>query len=107
MKEENDFILNRRQFNKLFTSAAVGGPLFLAAVGSDSKALPKPDELVHRNERPSMAYRKLGRTNFLSSRLIFGCGAALAGGKGVRFLRQAKNFFLRKTLVNHSLYTVN
>ncbi|MHC4365963.1 MAG: aldo/keto reductase, partial [Planctomycetota bacterium] len=32
---------------------------------------------------------KLGRTNFMSSRLVFGCGAALAGGKGVRLLERA------------------
>lgn len=89
MKEENDLILNRRQFNKLLTAAAVGGPLSLVAVGSSSKTTPKTDELVHHNERPSMAYRKLGRTNFLSSRLVFGCGAALAGGKGVRLLDRA------------------
>ena len=36
-----------------------------------------------------MTYRKLGRTNFMSSRLVFGCGAALAGGKGVRLLERA------------------
>ncbi|MFC2155763.1 aldo/keto reductase [Acidobacteriota bacterium] len=33
-----------------------------------------------------MTYRKLGRTNFKSSRLVFGCGAALMGGKAVRLL---------------------
>jgi len=63
VKEENDLILNRRQFNKLLTAAAVGGPLSLVAVGSSSKTTPKTDELVHHNERPSMAYRKLGRTS--------------------------------------------
>jgi predicted aldo/keto reductase-like oxidoreductase len=89
MKEEHDYTLNRREVNKLFTAAAVGGPLLLGVVGSDSKIPTKPDELVHRNERPSMAYRKLGRTNFMSSRLVFGCGAALAGGKGVRLLDRA------------------
>jgi aryl-alcohol dehydrogenase-like predicted oxidoreductase len=36
-----------------------------------------------------MAYRKLGRTNFMSSRLVFGCGAALAGGRSVRLLERA------------------
>ena len=88
MKEEREYILNRREFNKLFATAAVGGPLFLAAVGSGSKSATNPDEVVHRNERPSMTYRKLGRTNFMSSRLVFGCGAALAGGRGVRLLER-------------------
>jgi aryl-alcohol dehydrogenase-like predicted oxidoreductase len=36
-----------------------------------------------------MTYRKLGRTDMVSSRLVFGCGAALAGGKAVRLLDRA------------------
>ncbi len=43
----------------------------------------------HRNEQSTMTYRSLGRTNFMSSRLVFGCGAALAGGKAVRLLERA------------------
>ena len=35
-----------------------------------------------------MPYRKLGRTNFLCSRLVFG-GAASSGGKAVRLLKAA------------------
>ena len=44
--------------------------------------------LIHRNERGVMPYRKLGRTNFMCSRLVFG-GAALMGGKAVRLLNAA------------------
>ena len=36
-----------------------------------------------------MSYKKLGKTNFMCSRLVFGCGAALAGGKAVRLLEAA------------------
>jgi aryl-alcohol dehydrogenase-like predicted oxidoreductase len=36
-----------------------------------------------------MTYRKLGRTGFKSSRLVFGGGAALAGGRAVRLLDRA------------------
>jgi len=36
-----------------------------------------------------MAYRQLGRTGFMSSKLVFGGGAALSGGKGVRLLDRA------------------
>jgi aryl-alcohol dehydrogenase-like predicted oxidoreductase len=36
-----------------------------------------------------MPYRKLGRTNFMCSRLVFGGGAALMGGKAVRLLEAA------------------
>ncbi len=36
-----------------------------------------------------MSYRKLGRTEIVCSRLVFGCGAALTGGKAVRLLDRA------------------
>ncbi|UCC22956.1 MAG: aldo/keto reductase, partial [Planctomycetota bacterium] len=89
MKEERDYMLNRRQFNSLVAAAAVGGPKFLAAADSKGKAPQKPGEVEHRNERASMTYRRLGRTNIMAGRLVFGCGAALAGGKGVRLLDRA------------------
>jgi len=36
-----------------------------------------------------MPMQKLGRTDLVSSRLVFGCGAALAGGKAVRLLERS------------------
>ena len=36
-----------------------------------------------------MPMQKLGRTDLVSSRLVFGCGAALAGGRAVRLLDRA------------------
>ena len=89
MNQKNDYKLNRRQFNKLITAAAIAGPSLLNSSASASKTVTKTDELIHRNEHPSMEYCKLGRTNFMSSRLVFGCGAALAGGRGVRLLERA------------------
>ena len=89
MNRKNDYKLNRRQFNKLITASAIAGPSLLGCSESASKTVVNTDELIHRNERASMAYCKLGRTNFMSSRLVFGCGAALAGGKGVRLLERA------------------
>lgn len=89
MNQKNDYKLNRRQFTKLITAAAIAGPSLLNSSASASKTVTKTDELIHRNEHPSMAYCKLGRTNFMSSRLVFGCGAALAGGRGVRLLERA------------------
>jgi len=62
--------MNRREFMTFCAvSAAAGKALF--------------------QERPAMMYRKLGRTNFMSSKLVFGGGAALAGGKAVRLLDRA------------------
>lgn len=71
----------RRDFLKV--SAALTASTALRSAAQD-------DGLDHRNERPDrMQYRKLGRTNFLCSRLVFGCGAALIGGRAVRLLDQA------------------
>lgn len=84
MEHEGPSNLNRRRF--LQSSAALVGSALVAA---NAKAA-DDDGLDYRNHRPDiMPYRKLGRTNFMSSRLIFGCGAALAGGKAVRLLDRA------------------
>jgi predicted aldo/keto reductase-like oxidoreductase len=80
---------DRREFIKLAATAAIGGTALLTASCSGTKTLSKSDEAVGRNEQPSMTYRKLGRTNFMSSRLVFGCGAALVGGRAVRLLDRA------------------
>ncbi len=87
--------MKRRDFLMSTTAAAIAGSALLSA-GSESAAT--SDGLDHRNERPDrMRYRQLGRTKFVSSRLVFGCGAALAGGKAVRLLGRAfdqgVNFF--------------
>ncbi len=79
--------MDRREFAKLSAIASTS-ILFPAAI-QKAETAPKEPTLIHRNERSSMTYRKLGRTNFMSSRLVFGCGAALAGGKGVRLLDRA------------------
>jgi aryl-alcohol dehydrogenase-like predicted oxidoreductase len=84
-KKKENRAMDRRQFI-MVSAAAVGGSAFLAA--AESKTM-EPSELIHRNERSTMTYRKLGRTNIMSSRLVFGCGAALVGGKGVRLLDRA------------------
>jgi aryl-alcohol dehydrogenase-like predicted oxidoreductase len=70
-KKQGGASINRRDFIKFLAVSAVGG-----------KAL-------SFQEKPPMTYRKLGRTDFMSSRLVFGGGAALAGGKAVRLLDRA------------------
>jgi predicted aldo/keto reductase-like oxidoreductase len=97
MKEEKYyFSMNRRKFNKLLMTSVFGGPFMLGSTTGD--------ELIHRNERSSMTYRKLGRTNFLSSRLVFGCGAALVGGKAVRLLERAFEAGINHYDVGSSVY---
>ena len=86
--KSNKASMSRREFNKKLSAVAIGVP-FLISGDLIPKASTKPEELDRRNERSSMTYRKLGRTNFMSSRLVFGGGAALAGGKAVRLLDRA------------------
>lgn len=77
---------DRRTFMK--TSAVAVAGTAMAATGS--AAANDGDGIIHRNERPDrMTYRQLGKTNFMSSRLVFGCGAALSGGKAVNLLEHA------------------
>ncbi len=85
-KKDDRCSMERGKFIKLLTAAAVSGTALLAAAGFKTKAQTRSDKLIHRNEQPSMTYRKLGRTDFMSSRLVFGCGAALSGGRNVRLL---------------------
>lgn len=90
MSEQNR--LDRRSFINLSATALGSSALGNSSLGNSASAPETsvaPDDVVHRNERPTMTYRKLGRTNFMSSCLTFGCGAALAGGKAVRLLDRA------------------
>jgi aryl-alcohol dehydrogenase-like predicted oxidoreductase len=79
--------MNRRKF--IQTSAATIAASTLAVRTAGAQDAPGDVQLDRRHEVPGMTYRQLGRTNFMSSRLVFGCGAALAGGKAVRLLDQA------------------
>jgi len=76
--------INRREFIK--ATAAVAGTAALVSGAAHTE----DDGLIHRNERKDvMSYAKLGRTNFMCSKLVFGCGAALMGGRAVRLLERA------------------
>ena len=60
-------------------------------IAGGAMAAEKPaDGLDYRNHRTDrMQYRTLGRTKFVCSRLVFGGGAALSGGRAVRLLDRA------------------
>jgi len=88
-KKKNRATIDRREFIKIIATAAVSGPALLTATTSEAKESTRTKETIRRNERPTMTYRKLGRTGFGSSRLVFGCGAALKGGGAVRLLQRA------------------
>lgn len=94
--ESTDSAMPRRSFLKV--SAAVAGAAMLAPADARAVETPPSDGLDYRNYQPSrMQYQKLGNTDFMCSRLVFGCGAALAGGKAVRLLErsfaQGVNFY--------------
>ncbi len=80
--------MDRREFIRRSAAVAVAGSTALAAA-AETTGSAETGGLDRRNERESMTYRKLGRSNWMSSRLVFGCGAALAGGKAVRLLDRA------------------
>jgi aryl-alcohol dehydrogenase-like predicted oxidoreductase len=85
MKYKKNDGMNRRDFTKSMITIAAGAPFFSNNLITKIKS----EKIDHRNERPSMTYRKLGRTNFMCSRLVFGCGAALVGGRAVHLLDRA------------------
>lgn len=77
--------IDRRDFIKVSMATVAG-----SAIAAPGAARAADDGLIHRNERTDrMAYTKLGRTNFMCSKLVFGCGAALMGGRAVRMLERA------------------
>jgi aryl-alcohol dehydrogenase-like predicted oxidoreductase len=80
-------IMDRRQFIKV--STVVGGSVLVSSADLEASLSQESKKPIRRNERSEMTYSRLGRTNFMSSRLVFGCGAALTGGKAVRLLDRA------------------
>lgn len=85
-KREQRAGMDRRTFMQVTAAATVGATGIAAAAEPAAMKKPGEDGLIHRNERPGMQYRTLGRTKFVASALVFGCGAALSGGKAVRLL---------------------
>jgi len=66
---------DRRRFLRYLAMLGVGGRALLrsgVAAAADAAAVSA--------KWPKMTYRKLGRTGFQASRLVFGCGAALSRG---------------------------
>lgn len=77
---------NRRKFLQLMATLAVGGQ---ALIRSGSLRAAIEEATASTEGWPQMTYRKLGRTGFNGSRLVFGCGAALSRGQAVNLLEPA------------------
>jgi len=78
---ENQNQIDRRGFLKNtatgISAATVGASVLQAAEGQKAKSSSKtgkvdPKDLIWKNKSPSMEYRRLGRTNFMCSRLVAG-----------------------------------
>lgn len=83
--------MNRRVFLGRAASVAAAGTILhgLQAPGQQTRPASGP-ALEWRNKQPTMTYAKLGRTNFMVSRLVFGAAGLYEGGGGdVRLLETA------------------
>jgi len=80
---------SRREFIKITATAAISCPVLFSSAHPTTQSLVDTEKPIHRNEQPGMTYQRLGRTGFWSSRLVFGCGAALMQGRSDRLLGRA------------------
>jgi predicted aldo/keto reductase-like oxidoreductase len=83
--------MNRRMFLGRAASVAAGGTILggLQALGQQTRPATGP-ALEWRNRQPTMSYAKLGHTNFMVSRCVFGAAGLYDGGKGdLRLLETA------------------
>ena len=79
---------SRRRFLKYLAVAGVGAQTLLRS-GDARAAVDAARSEAEDSPWPQMTYRTLGRTNFEASRLVFGCGAALALRRRDALLDQA------------------
>jgi len=78
--------MKRRSLLQSISMLAVGGQV-LVQTRDLQAAIAEATQSV--SKWPEMGYRKLGRTGFNGSRLIFGCGAALSRNQAVNLLEPA------------------
>lgn len=69
--------ISRRRFIQALAMLAIGGRTFLSSGDARAAIYAAREAGGNQADWPKMSYRKLGRTNFNASRLVFGCGAAL------------------------------
>ena len=69
--------ISRRRFIQYLAMLAVGGRTFLSSGDARAAIYAAREAGGSEADWPKMSYRRLGRTNFNASRLVFGCGAAL------------------------------
>jgi predicted oxidoreductase len=91
----------RRGFLNVVALAGIGGQTLLRS-GSIKAAV--EDAKGSTDAWPRMDYRRLGRTGFNGSRLVFGCGAALSSGQSKDLLAPAADAGVNVFDVGYSDY---
>ena len=101
---ENKILKTRRRLVQAMTFTGVASQVLLKT-GSARAAMFEAKESAGLAEPwPGMAYRKLGRTNFNGSRLVFGCGAALSSKPRDKLLHTAFDGGVNVFDVGYSAY---
>jgi hypothetical protein len=80
---------SRRKFMQLLAMLGFGGQFLLRPKDLLAAVKEAAGSLGSDQPWPEMTYRKLGRTGYRASRLIFGCGSALRSGRADRLLNTA------------------
>ncbi len=76
-REQGTGSISRRRFIQTLSMLVVAGRTFLDSGDARAAIYAAREAAGDAAAWPEMRYRKLGRTNFEASRLVFGCGAAL------------------------------
>ena len=84
----NEGMMNRRKFFQYTAAIGIGGQALLNSRNVKA-AMAEAKDSIDATPWPKMSYRKLGRTNYNASRLVFGCGAALSRKPNDKLLETA------------------
>jgi hypothetical protein len=76
-REHSTDSVNRRRFIQYLAVLGAGGRTLLDTRDARAAIYAAREAAGGESKWPEMTYRKLGRTNFMASRLVFGCGASL------------------------------
>jgi aryl-alcohol dehydrogenase-like predicted oxidoreductase len=86
---DSQLLSGRRRFLQALAMLAVGGKALFRSRSAAAAVDAAGGAVGVGRSWPQMSYRRLGRTNFEASRLVFGCGAALSGGPNDPLLEAA------------------
>ncbi len=80
-REDSMDSTNRRKFLKTLAVLGIGGQTLLRSGDARAAVFAARNAAGLKTSWPDLGRRKLGRTGFEGSRLVFGCGAALSRGR--------------------------